>query len=667
MRITTKIFLITIIPFLAFLISTALYIKLAWDEAQVSSELEQKTLIFVKVSSLINFLQLERGRTVAYVSGASNYTPVSEAIKNTDAAFLEFEQIVLTNKTDLKIPSELAHKRGKTQEIRKNCHEQNKALGRKCSAEYSAVISDLLLIQNLIANSRTTAGVGKTYSSLLILEVAKENAGQIRALGAELFTLGAALNSNQLNAVLNLKSGLETNLKSPAMAISPSGLNELSQLMQKNEWLQLQDNLETLINKYREGEYEVSTDTYFRIATQNIENIYEIIFSEIDIMVKKVQDYKQKSLKSAIISIIVIVLISLFVAVMVLTTFVSIRKRFKIGITSLREIASGDHDLTRRMDESGSDELSQLGKYFNEFASKVQELVIEISDYAVEVATASEQLSTISEQTLQLANESQDRSQTVATAIEEMGVTISAVSQNMESSAQNFSLISTSTQSLLDSGRQVNKGTSTANSITADATQKTTEFAARSSELNNIVADITHIIDTILDISEQTNLLALNATIEAATAGEAGKSFAVVAREIKELATQTDESAQDIREKISGITDISEEVSVGMTEVANLVQNIHNTVSGIDQTIADQTKSIEDIAQNVQQTNTTITQVSENSQEMTKVAQAVSPEVASVEQIARETSAANLKVQTSAQSLNDIAQNLNKLLSVYRK
>lgn len=279
------------------------------------------------------------------------------------------------------------------------------------------------------------------------------------------------------------------------------------------------------------------------------------------------------------------------------------------AVAVLQEVATGN--LGSRLASTSSDEVGQMGVALNHTLDVMSEAVEGIASGSVTLSSSSEELSAVSQQMSAAAEETAAQAATVSAAAEQVSHSLQSVSAGAEE--------------LGSSIHEIAKNTTEAAGVAAQAVVVAATTNATVVKLGASSAEVGEVIKVISSIAEQTNLLALNATIEAARAGEAGKGFAVVADEVKELARKTARSSQDIARRIESIQADTGEAVDAIAQITSIIERINDIQTVIAAAVEEQAATTSEIGRSVTEAATgsteiarSITGVAEAAQETTQ-------------------------------------------------
>ncbi|QEM68981.1 methyl-accepting chemotaxis protein [Geobacter sp. FeAm09] len=330
----------------------------------------------------------------------------------------------------------------------------------------------------------------------------------------------------------------------------------------------------------------------------------------------------------------------------------SITRPVKEVVETIKDIAQGEGDLTKRLPISGNNEIGELSEWFNTFVDKLHGIISQVSGSALQLSSSANELQSTSKEMSQSVAHLSSQSTSLATAGEEMSATSSDIAGNCHHAATNAGGAS---DKAAEGAGVVNQSIGIMQAIA----ERVKSAADTVETLGNRSDQIGTIVGTIEDIADQTNLLALNAAIEAARAGEQGRGFAVVADEVRALAERTTRATKEIGEMIKAIQKETREAVHTMEQsVAQVEQgSTHASASG---------KSLQEILAIINDVTEQISQIATAAEEQTATTREISHNVLSLNELAHQNNAAIQETAETADNVSRQAEELQRLVNQFK-
>ncbi|WP_457575352.1 methyl-accepting chemotaxis protein [Desulfomarina sp.] len=323
----------------------------------------------------------------------------------------------------------------------------------------------------------------------------------------------------------------------------------------------------------------------------------------------------------------------------------------------------GSGDLSRKSGIRGEDEIGQIGHYLDDMSGNLNNMFGEVSENSQKLSDLSTSLGNIAVEMQERAKATSSISVDVAQAAEQMSANMNTVAAATEEASTNIALVSTATEEMTSTITEIVNNTEQAQTISGEAVAEANSASEKVDELGLAATEIGKVTETITEISEQTNLLALNATIEAARAGEAGKGFAVVANEIKDLAKQTADATHEIKSRIEGIQNSTAGTVTQIQQITKIINEVNSIVSTITTSVEEQSATTMEIADNISQASLGIQEVTENVAQLSTVSSEVASDMSEVSEHSQATSNSADKVKDNGEDIQNLAQNLEQMVS----
>ncbi|MDV6318292.1 methyl-accepting chemotaxis protein [Chromohalobacter sp. HP20-39] len=292
-------------------------------------------------------------------------------------------------------------------------------------------------------------------------------------------------------------------------------------------------------------------------------------------------------------TLIAMVLSGLIAALLLWALLSPIFRRLRLARDAMFDIASGEGDLTRRLEIDGRDEVAQIAQGFNGFADAVNQVLLEVRASSTSVSEASSEIAHGSQDLSRRTEQAASSLQETSTAMEQIASTVENTAQ---SASQADQLSREATTAANHGGDIARKAVNTMEEVNAQTTQ---------------ISDIVRLID---EIAFQTNLLALNASVEAARAGEQGRGFAVVANEVRQLASRSASAADDIKKLIDASVTQTREGTDMVRMAGDSMQEIVTAVARVSDVLAEINAATQEQSQGVTQVNQAVNDLDQMTQ-----------------------------------------------------
>lgn len=352
-----------------------------------------------------------------------------------------------------------------------------------------------------------------------------------------------------------------------------------------------------------------------------------------------------------------------FMAFLIARTFT---KPLRTTIAMLQDVAEGDGDLTKRLDESRTDELGEVAHWFNTFIGQIQDMVAEIASNSNVLSEGSSRLVSTATQLSSGAESSKHRSASVSSAAEEMAINMKNMASSTTQMSGGINSVVAAIDEMTTTISEIAKHAETSAGVADKATRIAEDSNNKICHLGTAADEIGRVIEVIEDIAEQTNLLALNATIEAARAGEAGKGFAVVATEVKELAKQTSTATDDIRKRIEHIQSSTQDAVSSISEISEVVKSVNELARTIASAVEEQSITTKQISQDISETATAAEVVARGVDESAVASGEITQNICEVDRVLSETVQGAGLSQQSGEELARLAANLRSVVARFK-
>uniref|UniRef100_A0A0A8KXM9 Methyl-accepting chemotaxis protein n=1 Tax=wastewater metagenome TaxID=527639 RepID=A0A0A8KXM9_9ZZZZ len=505
--------------------------------------------------------------------------------------------------------------------------------------------------------------IKKPYVNYLISVKTLANAEQdLNTLRLLVFQLLNKTNQDEIDKLKQSIEALSNNLATEALSegqtsvLLKKALSEYQQIIQLHADFQVkkaynliyadsqltQDNLHSLIER--------------EIKTEEEKANKSIVYAE-----SRVRFYSTLMIFTAALSIVLLVII--FVRMIV--------KPIYNVVQAIQPMAQGDLVSAQKLDVSDDtkkhkNELKILSSSICTTAKKLGTIIGTVSDNSLAIASSSESLAVVA---TQLAASMQHISSSTSDVVDKTDAlygninSIAAASEQLSSSA---SSVSDSVQAISSSIEEVAKSCQHEHRIAQKAYEQTMDTRQIMRKLSDSATEIGTILELIRTIARQTNLLSLNATIEAARAGTSGKGFAVVANEVKQLANQSAEAADQIADIITQIQKNAEQSNIATDETARIIDDVQESARSVSVVVEKQNTMTREIADNINDVSRATKELAVNTQSAAQVASILTSNMQNIKSELDIGNSGITETHRSISALSGIASELKNIVKQFR-